>query len=52
MPPPVPPNSTALAHVPARENAAISADGGALVARNATQAIYALEAGAYAFVVK
>ncbi|HRA53504.1 MAG TPA: family 78 glycoside hydrolase catalytic domain [Thermoflexales bacterium] len=48
----VPPNSTALAHVPARENAAISADGGALVARNATQAIYALEAGAYAFVVK
>ena len=48
----VPPNTSARAQVPASENATISADGGTLLERNATHAIYTLEAGAYTFVVK
>jgi alpha-L-rhamnosidase len=47
----VPPNTTARAHVPAPEHAAVSADGGTLIERNATHAVYALDAGAYTFVV-
>ena len=47
----VPPNASALAHVPAAQNATIRADGGTLVERNATHAVYALEAGAYTFLV-
>lgn len=48
----VPPNTSARAQVPASENATISADGGTLLERNATHAIYTLEAGACTFVVK
>ncbi|MBP8240980.1 MAG: family 78 glycoside hydrolase catalytic domain [Thermoflexales bacterium] len=48
----VPPNSSARAHVPAAENAAIRADGGVLLERDATHAVYALEAGTYTFMVK
>ena len=48
----VPPNSSARAHVPAAENAAIRVDGGVLLERDATHAVYALEAGTYTFMVK
>lgn len=48
----VPPNSSARAHVPAAENAAIRVDGGGLLERDATHAVYALEAGTYTFMVK
>ncbi|MEO6062131.1 MAG: alpha-L-rhamnosidase C-terminal domain-containing protein [Thermoflexales bacterium] len=48
----VPPNASARAHVPAAENATILADGGTPLERSASYAVYALEAGAYTFLVR